>query len=97
MTPSKMSSHKIKQILLKNGCSVYSVRKQKRMIGGQRYDFHGGLRQGNCSGKPYYFYKIELKSPASQDDYNLAKLFLEDAGYQPKYHPFHNELTINAS
>jgi hypothetical protein len=83
-----LSSPAIKQVLIENGFELYSVRKQKRMVGGQRYNFHGGLRQGHCKGRPHYFYQVELLSPASDEDYELATLFLKDAGYDAGYHRF---------
>jgi hypothetical protein len=73
----------IRSLLESCGFEIYSIRKTKRMVGGRRYNFHGGLRQGNCKGTPEYFYKVELLSNGlmTNDDYNLAKLILKDAGY----------------
>jgi hypothetical protein len=75
----------IRALLESNGFELYSIRKTKRMVGGKRYNFHGSLRErmSNHKGTPQYFYKVELLSNSvmTNDDYNLAKLILKDAGY----------------
>lgn len=80
----------IKRLLRDAGLDVYSCRKQKRMIGGQRYNFHGGLRQGNHPGRPEYFYRIDLLSTGhrNEEDYRISVLLLRDAGYLAEYHSY---------
>jgi hypothetical protein len=82
----------IRKVLEDFGLPVYSVRKKKRMVGGQRFDFaqRGLARQSHCKGTPVYFYQIELLSPADDDDYDLAVLVLHEAGYKKATHrPWH--------
>lgn len=86
------TSRTIRAVLEKNGFEVYSVRKKKRMVGGQRYNFHGGLRQGNCPGRPQYFYEICMDGDLETED--LAAVYLRDSGYKNVTSSFAERLRI---
>lgn len=84
----------IRKVLEDYGFRIYSIRKQKRMEGGQRYDFHGGLRQGFHKGTPHWFYQVELLSDGHAD-YDLAVDVLEAAGYKGAKHGAYCGLRFN--
>ena len=73
----------IRSLLESCGYKIYSIRKTKIMVGGQRYNFHGGLRQGFCKGTPSWFYRVELLSDGTDTEveYKKAAAILRDGGH----------------
>ena len=86
------TSKAIRKILENFGFEIYSIRKKKRMEGGIAYSFTNRLRNRSHRGTPYWFFQVELlsKPGVTTDDYELAVIVLNEAGYsQSNYGGYH--------